>query len=513
VVSLTHSGGFRASGFVDALKNAGKFAINPLVDIEDDSLFGGNRAGRILEHTLEEMTAPVSILSMALAPLTMGASVGFRAGLAGGKGAQIAAARGLGAKLGQSAAIEGASAAGAIGLPEVADSLGASNQYVQMGIGLAGGLGAPAALGRGTAIAARAGATKRNMDEAADRGALFRADPTAANRAASIDFEVVGPYGGVGIGRQFRSADFQMLKPGPGKKPVDLLSRLPERSELIIEPRRLLELEDNLPAQRVFEQFGPNQRYVFAPRGIGDGDLAAMAGAGDVEGSPGHFPSHNLGLWWHSPWDARNDLKQLDSNFREGYVERSIRDKRDPNDPSLDHLHRKNFSSGVNEWATDKSVDAWRTTYRAGEPMRDALRKASGSDEIVLYRGQYMKDRMGRPHEAQPPQIVEGYSPLPEKAAAFAFQKYQVYDRDEFLNTAILVRRVKIDDIVGVLGDSMDATSEFVVLNPLTLSGETMKAITGRLTRAGYEDWLGQRVWKQKVAGLLDVPDVHKRSI
>ena len=148
MVSLTHSGGFRASGFVDALKNAGKFAINPLVDIEDDSLFGGNRAGRILEHTLEEMTAPVSILSMALAPLTMGASVGFRAGLAGGKGAQIAAARGLGAKLGQSAAIEGASAAGAIGLPEVADSLGASNQYVQMGIGLAGGFAAPAVVGR-----------------------------------------------------------------------------------------------------------------------------------------------------------------------------------------------------------------------------------------------------------------------------------------------------------------------------------------------------------------------------
>jgi hypothetical protein len=457
----------------------------------------------MLERTLEEMSSPVSLLSMALAPVTGGASVGFRSAMLGGQAAKIAAARGIGSKLARSVAGEGAASAGAVGAPKLVEAAGIDNQYAQMAAGLVAGFGAPAVLGRSTAIKSAASkaadvpsAFKRNMDEAADRGALFRADPTAANRAASIDFEVVGPYGGVGIGRQFRSADFQMLKPRPGKSPSDVLSRLPERSELIIEPQRLLELEDNLPAQRVFEQFGPNQRYVFAPRGIGDGDLAAMAGVGGVAGSPGHYPSHNLGLWWHSPWSARNDLQQMDNNFRQGYVERDLR----------------SGDMQMTDWRTGQSVDAWRTTYRAGEPMRDALRKASGSDEIVLYRGQYMKDHMGRPHEAQPPQIVEGYSPLPEKAAAFATRYEKAHDRDQFLNTAILARRVKIDDIVGVLGDSMDATSEFVVLNPLTLSGKTMKAITGRVTyegwRSGYEDLLGQRVSKQKVSRLRYHPNL-----
>ena len=539
----------KSSGFVDALKNAGSFAINPILKIEDDSLLGGGRVGHILERTLEEMSSPVSLLSMALAPVTGGASVGFRSAMLGGQAAKIAAARGIGSKLAQSVALEGAASAGAVGAPKLVEAAGIDNQYAQMAAGLVAGFGAPAVLGRSTAVKSAAskaadvpGATKRNIDEALNKEALFRADPTAANRADSVDFEVVGPYGGVGrvkIGSQFRSADFQMLKPRPGKNPVDLLSRLPEKSELIIEPRRVRELEDNLPAQQVWAQFAPNQGHKPGPN---NWPISSMAGAGGGPSMPGHDPSDNLGNWWGSSQKPKRDLEDLENTFRREDM---------------------GVASVVESAEAKITVDAWRTTYRAGEPMRDALRKASGSDEIVLYRGQpnvqgtpmvprkqidlamaelRAEIKSQNPHTEMllspqeidimaaeeywqltdgatqfsmgprplPPQIVEGYSPLPEKAAAFS--SGGSYPMDSYLDTVLLVRRVKIDDIVGTLGRAPNGTSEFVVLNPLALSSETMKAITGRVTRRSLRRSRVEEVWKQKVAGLRDVPDIPERS-
>ena len=170
----------KSSGFVDALKKAGSFAINPLLEIEDDSLLGGGRVGHMLERTLEEMSSPVSLLSMALAPVTGGASVGFRSAMIGGQAAKIAAARGIGSKLAQSVALEGAASAGAVGAPKLVEAAGIDNQYAQMAAGLVAGFGAPAALGRSTAV-------KSSIDKALNKEALFRTDPTAANRAASVD--------------------------------------------------------------------------------------------------------------------------------------------------------------------------------------------------------------------------------------------------------------------------------------------------------------------------------------
>jgi hypothetical protein len=458
--------------------------VDPLVDVPT---LPGGRFGRFIERGLEELSSPVSLASIAAAPFTGGGSLAARGALAG----RFAPALGRGLLKG--AGIELAAGLGAAGASNLAEAAGAPAP-VRLLAGLAGGIAAPGSLTRGGVV--RRGL--RNVDEKGVASAIKRADPTASARASSPDFEVVGR----GVGR---SPNFQLLKPSPGKSPSDVLSRLPEKSELIIEPQRVGGLEDNLPALQVWEQFAPDQRYRERYR---DGSvstskrgLAAMKGAGDPPRNPQHpfvyeeyAASHNLGQWWLNPQGARYDLNKIDENFRAA-------DK-------LTSRSDAGLSSEImRELRSDEAaIDAWRTTYRAGQPMRDALRKASGSDEIVLYRGQdtrWMSPdyKNGLP---QPPQNVEGYSAQPHKAAAFGEVRGLLPEQME--DISVLVRRVKIDDIVGTLGEPY-GTSEFVVLNPMTLSTQTMEAITGRVTKAPLRQ---SRVDLEQIAGKLR--DVAERS-
>lgn len=475
--------------------------IDPLVDVPT---LPGGRFGRFIERGLEELSSPVSLASIAAAPFTGGGSLAARGALAG----RFAPALGRGLLKG--AGVELAAGLGAAGASNLAEAAGAPAP-VRLLAGLAGGIAAPGSLARGGVV--RRGL--RNVDEKGAASAINRADPTAGARASSPDFEVVGR----GVGR---SPNFQMLKPSPGKSPSDVLSRLPEKSELIIEPRRLLELEDNLPAQGVWAEFAPSQRFrTDNAMGTGEMSIPAMAGVMDVDNPA----STSLGLWWEDANPARIDLELVERAQRgESLVNRGLRTSATP----------------------EQTLKTWRHVYEAGRPMRDALRKASGADEITLYRGQpsaaanipsdevadileQMRVRVQRqnpslsPREidnltmeqffnqpALPPQIVESYSPLPEKAAAFSDDVVGpdgLIQPDSRMNTPVLARNVKIDDIVGTLGRTPGGTSEFVVLNPMTLSGQTMQAITGRVTVAPLHQ---SRVDLEQIAGKLR--DVTERS-
>ena len=242
-----------------------------------------------------------------------------------------------------------------------------------------------------------------------------------------------------------------------------------------------------------------------------------MKGAGDLP----TVSSENLGRWW---WDAeipRNDLMELENIVQTGR----------PVHPLWNSAPAEQIES-----YRESVTEAWRHVYDSGESVRAALRKASGSDEIVLYRGQpnkleaipsdeiadlleqtkkeimranplrgeppdfFVQQQMEQVYGGfDPPQIVESYSPLVDKALSFSDLNYGQGE--------ILARRVKIEDIVGTLGRTPEGTSEFVVLNPMTLSGQTMQAITGRVTTAPL---LQSRVDLEQIAGKLR--DVTERS-
>ena len=430
--------------FNDVLGDVARWATNPLIDVPDVDWIPGS----FVERGLSELTSPIGLASAALFPVSGGASLGLRG--AAGVGAR------LGTRIGGEAAVNAAgNAAGSFvndRLPE--NTPGALRLAANLGAGALAGGAVSSGISGGTV-----GRGLKRLNAATDDAAVAAADPTALARGASPDFDVVGR----GVGKA--APDFKMLKPKPGKSPSDVLGRLPDNAELVISPQRLLELEDNLPAQRVWEELAPNQQYRWRARQQVTGELMehanferafpAMAGVDPLRVDSTSETMDALGSWWRGATPARRKLERIDSANR--------------GDLPF-HVARMDRSD----------VSAFSDVYSAGAPMRARLRQLSGSDEIVLYRGQMP---IAGVSSFAPPQAIESYTPLAEKAASFAYKTDAInagtISEAQLMNTPILTRRVKIDDILGTLGRTPDGTSEFVVLGRSLLHPKTFEQITG----------------------------------